>query len=180
MTALPPPHNLARPRPHAQQGGVALIVVLVMLVVIGLVSASAMRRAASADLISNNARLESLAKQAAQAALRTCEGFVLADNSAALPIQAAPTGTAAHWQTFGNWTGTSPMAKRMSYNGLNADKQPQCIAERSPISNDIVIITSRGFSPDFSADSNGGTVSGAVVWLQVILSLDSSSGGGGG
>ena len=53
-----------------RQRGVTLLVVMVMLVVIGLVSASAMRQAANADLISNNARMEHLANQGAETALR--------------------------------------------------------------------------------------------------------------
>ena len=77
---LPAPR---RPRSRGQtgirtaQGGLALVVVLVLLVVIGLSSASALRSATSAEQAGNNIRLQYLAQQYAEAALRYCEAELL-------------------------------------------------------------------------------------------------------
>ena len=52
------------------QTGVSLIIVLIMLVIIGLTSAAAMRNATSGEKVTNNIRLQNLAQQYAEAALR--------------------------------------------------------------------------------------------------------------
>ncbi len=153
------------------QQGVTLLVVLVMLVVIGLVSASALRQAANADMVSNNARLEQLAKQSAQAALHYCEAEITGSGVPAIQVQAA-NAAAPVWKTFTNWKGSSmkavsvPTASYEAANGL----APQCLVEYSPLGNNVYIITARGFSPDFKEDDNGKTQRGAVVWLQSTLS----------
>lgn len=166
---------------HAKQQGVTLLVVMVMLVVIGLVSVSAMRRAASADLVANNSRLEQLAKQSAEAGLRYCETQIEAA-AATVAIQSAPKPPSTPaWQTLSNWSTGNNIAVTVPVNfvqsnntAIPAPKQlPQCMAEYSPLDNNIVIITSRGFSPDYSALSNGQTQSGSVIWLQSIVSLQS-------
>jgi Tfp pilus assembly protein PilX len=59
--------------PRRVQGGVSLIIVLIMLVIIGLTSAAAMRSATSAEKVTNSVRLQNLAQQYAEAALRYCE-----------------------------------------------------------------------------------------------------------
>lgn len=166
---------------YARQQGVTLLVVMVMLVVIGLVSVSAMRRAASADLVANNSRLEQLAKQSAEAGLRYCEAQVDVA-STALTIQPAPKPPASPvWQSLSNWSSDSNIAVTVPVNFMKSSdtatatpKQlPQCMAEYSPLGNNVVIITSRGFSPDYSALKNGETQSGSVIWLQSIVSLQS-------
>jgi hypothetical protein len=45
-------------------------------------------------------------------------------------------------------------------------KKPECVVEN--LSGSGVVITARGFSPDYAADGSGYTTSGAVVWLQSI------------
>lgn len=167
---------------HVKQGqqGVTLLVVLVMLVVIGLVSASAMRQAANADLISNNTRLEQLAKQAAETALRYCENQITSTTGTpAIQIQPVNQNTPA-WKTFTNWSGSGKKAievpetefkSTVDTNAPVPKKPPQCMVEYSPLGNNVYIVTARGFSPDFQEDSGTGrTIRGAVVWLQSTLS----------
>ena len=60
-------------RQRRGERGVALMVALVMLVIIGIASVSIMRGALSSDLIANNTRVQTLAMQAAQIGLRYCE-----------------------------------------------------------------------------------------------------------
>lgn len=162
----------------SRQQGITLLVVMVMLVVIGLVSVSAMRRAANADLVANNSRLEQLAKQAAEAGLRYCEAQLI-DPAKTLVVQAA-NPTAPAWNTFSNWQSggkatTIPEAYIKSTDTANAlpRQLPQCMAEYSPLGNNVIIVTARGFSPDYTAKKNGETQSGSVIWLQSIVSLQS-------
>lgn len=168
-------HSNARSRQSQQ--GVTLLVVMVMLVVIGLVSVSAMRRAANADMVANNSRLEQLAKQAAEAGLRYCESEVIKAGST-LTVQAANAASPA-WNTFANWqtngrATTVPETFLQSNENMPLPRQlPQCMAEYSPLGSNVIIITSRGFSPDYTAQNNGETTSGSVIWLQSIVSLQS-------
>ncbi|RTL30115.1 MAG: hypothetical protein EKK47_11360 [Burkholderiales bacterium] len=165
---------------QSKQQGVTLLVVMVMLVVIGLVSVSAMRRAASADLVANNSRLEQLAKQSAEAGLRYCEAQI-DTASTKLTIQSAQKPPALPmWQTLSNWSSSNiavtvptDFMKSADAAMVTPKQLPQCMAEYSPLDNNIVIITSRGFSPDYSAMKNGETQSGSVIWLQSIVSLQS-------
>ncbi|TAK97182.1 MAG: hypothetical protein EPO09_04690 [Aquabacterium sp.] len=172
------PHTHTHIKPHraqkpSTQRGVTLLIVLIMLVVIGLVSASAMRQAANADLISNNTRLEQLAKQFAETALRFCEEGV---KNGTVQIQAANQAAPA-WKTFGNWEGASRTALNLgeadfrsaAQTSTGTNRAPQCMAEFSPLNNNTFIVTARGFSPDYQADANGKTQRGAVVWLQSTL-----------
>lgn len=163
---------------HGKQSGVVLIVVLIMLVVIGLVSAAAMRGALSADQISNNARLENLAKQAAQIALRYCEAQ-LALPTPGVTIYPAPTDigtdTKAAWETYTHWSGTPagikattvPESYLKATDSYAPRTLPQCLVENSRFSTDAKVVTARGFGPDYDATR----ASGSVVWLQSVVSL---------
>jgi len=155
----------------ANQGGVALIVALVVLVVIGLASAAVMRGALSSDLVANNARVQTLANQAAQVALRYCEAQLVAGT-----IAPRPAATPLEWETFTNWT-DSAMKHDVPEEYLKSElstywpsQMPQCMAQYSTAGTaTTIVVTARGFSPDFAADTNGSTLSGSVAWLQYIL-----------
>jgi len=168
--------RLQRP---ARQQGIVLIVVLVMLIVIGMVSVNMMRSALSTDQVSNNVRSEALASEAAQIALAYCESEILKASGAAVTIKAKTTP--ATWTSLDNWdlesgtaapktlTSTQMIEANASF---KANKMPQCMAEYSTAANgtdQTVIVTARGFSPDYTVDDNNNTASGSVVWLQSIL-----------
>lgn len=162
----------------ACQRGVTLIVALIMLVVIGLASASLMRSSLTSDLVANNARLQTLAWQAAQVGLRYCEQQIGPNpprppTLVPQPPQAASAPQA--WQVATNWAGpavvTVPAAAMGSaITPLSFATLPQCMAEYSndPALAATVVVTARGFSPDYAAGPNGQTVSGSVVWLQSL------------
>lgn len=167
---------------RVRQQGVTLIVALVMLVVIGLASAAVMRGSLTADTLANNARVQSLATQAAQLALRFCETQIErlpADWVTGFSIQTATaTGEAHHWETYDNWTSGGmamdvPSTVIASTNStFTPSTLPQCLAEYS---NDVtgvktVIVTARGFSPDY-AETSGRQTAGSVVWLQSTLAI---------
>lgn len=161
--------------PHKAQSGVVLIVVLILLVVIGMVSAAAMRGALTADQISNNARLENVAKQAAQIALRYCEGqVVLPTPGVTIQPAVASIDAPGNWETYANWSSptgvkatTVPESYMKAADGYVPATRPQCLAEFSPVNPAVRVITARGFGPDYVAATN----SGSVVWLQSVISI---------
>jgi type IV pilus assembly protein PilX len=171
-------------RPVRQQG-VALIVALVVLVVIGLTSAAVMRGALSSDLVTNNVRVQSLANQAAQVALKYCEkqvgnpgGLPPDFNLRPKPVDPDDPKTKLDWETFGNWSNRDivndvPEAFMKSELSSFWPKMPQCIAQYTQFGGkDAIVITARGFSPDFKADPDtGATEAGSVVWLQYLLAV---------
>lgn len=170
-----------RDRRHRQirsapaQRGVALLVALVMLVIIGLASVSVMRGALSSDLVANNTRLQSLATQAAQIGLAYCERL-LDDSTVVGSNMAKLQQTAAREPSFfndlDNWTDANVHTVPIDWmesadSSFTPDRRPECMVERLqniPVTNDRdFVVTARGFSPDYS-DEGGG--SGSVVWLQ--------------
>ena len=64
----------------APQRGISLIIVLILVVVIGLTASSAMRSATSSQRVTNNLRMEGMAQQYAEAALRFCEAQMAIDD----------------------------------------------------------------------------------------------------
>lgn len=157
------------------QNGVALLVALVVLVIIGLTSASVMRGALSTDLVANNTRVQTLAMQAAQIGLRYCE--IKADQDAGGDASALPDAPASYWSTYEHWSENKvgiykvPVDFLQSENGtFTPDQLPDCMVQKLPVGTKVAYqVTSRGYSPDYSADGNGFTESGSVVWLQSIV-----------
>lgn len=96
-----------------RERGVSLIIVLIMMVIIGLTAASAMRNATSNERATNNQRLDNVAQQYAEVALRYCEGQLqlpTAQRVATLQtavIPTVPTGVTATaaWEMPTTWTG---------------------------------------------------------------------------
>ena len=154
------------------QGGVALLVALVVLVIIGLTSASVMRGALSTDLVANNTRVQTLATQAAQIGLRYCE--IQADVDAGGDAAALPAAPADYWNTYAHWAENKvgiykvPVDYMQSENGtFTPDHLPDCMVQKLQLGPQVAYqVTSRGYSPDYSTDEDGFTESGSVVWLQ--------------
>lgn len=165
--------------------GISLIIVLIMMIIIGITTATAMRSATSEQRATNNLRVESTALQYAEAALRYCENQ-MKKSSADRPstLQTAQIGapttfgpTTSGWEDPATWTGSSgrKSATRTTVpDSVIQDttdtvlpyKKPECVVEN--MTGYGVVITARGFSPDYAADGSGNTTSGAVVWLQSI------------
>jgi type IV pilus assembly protein PilX len=184
------------PGPFHRQKGISLIIVLIMMVVIGLTAASAMRSATSGQRVTNNARMDTLATQYAEAALRYCEAQLqIPDaNLAPLPVRVnslkdanIPTTTfvASGWGQTATWVGvggasatkTALPSAQFSTAGVSTNvptTAPECVVERQVIGSPtfaVTVVTARGFSPDYEANVNGTTKRGSVVWLQSILNL---------
>ncbi len=176
-----------------RQGGISLIIVLIMLVVIGLTSAAAIRNATSNERLTNNVRMQNLAQQYADAALRYCESQIARDDAdvarvATLKeanIVTTAFGDPAAWNRVDTWTGaggasasltTVPEVQiRSADSSFRPTMLPQCVVERQILDDDqnAYVVTARGFSPDYTANAGtGATTGGSVVWLQSTLVLN--------
>ena len=179
------------------QGGISLLIVLILVVVIGLTASAAMRSATSSQRVTTNVRMDNMAQQYAEAALRFCESQLQMADAArvnSLKIAVIPAvdmtvvGTLGLWENAISWTGTAASgfaaatrtaltAGQYSSAGLSSyqpAKAPECAAEVQTLGSPtftVTVVTARGFSTDYRADVNGNTINGAVVWLQSILNL---------
>lgn len=180
------PPSAAQPLgPRCAARGMVLPLSLVLLVVLGLASASAMRLSLSSERVVNNLRMHQLAHQQAELALHYCESQLAlpsAERIAALRDEAiapAVAGT-SRWQAVAPWVGGSVEAVAPPTAWWGAAESPvpavtpRCLAERSLLSDghEVWTVTARGFSPDYAADpSSGRSQRGASVWLQSTLLL---------
>lgn len=179
----------------ARQRGVVLIIALILMIVIGISSAVAMRSALFGDLVSHNMRAQNLAFQAAEIALRWCENQVQAPPAGfnILDLNDPTPAVNNEWQIESNWVApnavpaavlgdtvdyeTPPdcIVRRMTYNEAygNAVVAPDAIRpEDRGVSPDYLFffrVTARGYSPDYEVDGSGNPVSGAEVRLQSML-----------
>ncbi len=181
---------------RTRQAGVSLIIVLIMLVVIGLTSAAAIRNATSGEKVTNNIRLQNLAQQYAEAALRYCEAELIKPDDVAAPtgrlgtplveanIITVAAGAATGWEQTASWIGTGGASAskttlpqlqiKSSDSSFKPSKLPECVAEKQTMAdgNLAYVITARGFSPDYTFDTTTGkTTGGSVVWLQSTVNL---------
>lgn len=170
------PDYLFPRRPQASQHGIALIVVLVMLAVISLVSGASLRAALSAEQITLNMRLESLAKEAAHIGLRHCEQALL-QTPPTLPVHPAPLAPGpALWTLWSSWHGSHALAHTVPASAMSSIDsafvpafRPQCLLETHPAHPELITVTARGFSPDHQADPAGRTTRGAMAWVQSVV-----------
>jgi type II secretory pathway pseudopilin PulG len=180
-------------RQATRQSGVTLLIALIMLVVIGLASVAIVRKASNSDAVSENARRQNQAMQAAQAALLYCEQQIASNKLS--PDKAAPTPNDENWKTFSNWAETNrndvltrggPLVvpvTALKTNGVigsrygNVIPLPRCMAQNRTVGTDaVIVVTAIGYSDDFTADkSTGQTLAGATVWLQSFVRFASDS-----
>jgi type IV pilus assembly protein PilX len=171
-----------------------LIIVLVMLAVIALMSAATLRNASSNERVSNNFRMHVLAQQYAEAALRYCEAqLTLADASRVETLRESNLSTSSGsaspaWRQRASWTGagspgdgaasrtTVPEAVVVSSgSAFKPGQLSECVVEKQALEGGVVyVITARGFSPDYTADARGFTVTGSVLWLQTVVAIQRS------
>ena len=189
-------HPKRRP---GKQGGLVLIVAIVLLAVVSILAAFSTRNAASAENVSGNVRLTELATQAAEIALRHCEDSV----AAVIAIEAGvpsnyptasfgasnilPAGNET-WKNPVEWDSTASPAyilplERVNQASLTATykRPPECMAVRlttvlpggeGTTTNVAFLITARGFGPDVAeADPDRTRPVGSEVWLQSQIEL---------
>lgn len=177
-------------RRRSGQSGVSLIIVMMMLVIIGITSAATIRNAASGEKLTNNIRVQYLAQQYAEAALRYCEAELgKPDATRAVTLSEVNLvqtglGSTPAWSLATTWTGTGGASASKTVLPENRIKStdsafrpptlPECVAEKQvmPDGNLSYVITARGFSTDYRSGAGGVTTSGSVVWLQSTVILN--------
>lgn len=158
------------------QEGVVLIMALIMLVIISMVAAMSARNATSSEGVNANLRQSQLANQAAETALRYCEGAVLdlLSGSTALPDFTSPPSSttvafsAAYVKTYvagtpssvvpANWDSTTASnlilvlpANTVNHSGITStfSRSPECmVAHLAPS-------TAPNYSKSFSVTARG-------------------------
>jgi hypothetical protein len=73
----------------------------------------------------------------------------------------------ASWNDPGTASRTTVPADKLQINAAHSVLPaflPQCVVERNTVQG--LLITARGFSPDYTRDAAGETLTGAVVWVQ--------------
>lgn len=183
---------------RGSQKGISLIIVLILLVVIGLTSAAAIRNATSGERATNNVRLQNLAQQYAEGALRYCEDQLRQADINAVPpgpriaslaevnIPTTAVGGVPAWSNAATWSGgpggaSATMTILQAAQVSSADSAivpttlPRCVVEKQSLAdgNTSYVITARGFSPGYApVNAQSATTSGSVVWLQSTILLN--------
>ncbi len=171
--------------------GVVLVVALILVAVIGISSAMAMRLSLFGDIVSKNMRAQNLALQSAELALRYCERQVALDPGSVPMVSGL--GAAREWQLPVQWGSALTLPATALGTAAGYRTPPQCLvrlfsvdeflaawppdpgtvlADARGFSSDYVVlhrITARGFSPDFERNANGQPIAGAEVWLQSLV-----------
>ena len=193
---LTPTH---RPAVRQRQRGIVLAMALILLVIISLVGALAIRNSTASEKTVNSLRSNSVAMGAAETGLRYCELVVQgisngptalvpaatiaqATPSALVTISDANTSTAV-WQTSTTWSNsavviTVPTSFYQSQsaeaaNGVTLKNAPVCVIQ--PYFNASVspstgwVVTARGFGNDAQINGSKAVTEGSEVWLQSIL-----------
>ena len=191
--------NLTRPHasPQNRQQGIVLAMALILLVIISLVGALAIRNSTASEKTVNSLRSNSVARAAAETGLRYCELVVqgisngptalvtaatIAQATLSATISDANTSTAV-WQSSATWSSASlvitvPTAFYQSQsteaaNGVQLKNPPVCVIQ--PYFNASVgtgtgsVVTARGFGNDAQINGNKAVTEGSEVWLQSIL-----------
>ena len=184
--------NASRHIRRQHQRGVLLVIVLLMMMALSLLASVSIRGATSNEQIANQSRQKNLAQQAAEAALRYCEGQVQTnalDGTKGFAPQAAPVGAPITytWQNMSNWDAISAGVNAFVATGnlktvtftANGDagavvyfkRQPECMAQYLTVADTKVFVTTaRGFGPEMGA-KDGAIPVGTEVWLQSLVTM---------
>jgi Tfp pilus assembly protein PilX len=162
--------------------GVSLVVVLVLLGALVLGTVAALRASAGSTRLGHAQLMRTLALEQAQAGLRYCESQLLLPGPARLPALAdaslpLTSTTRSAWTLAASWQ-TGPLLTADVPPAAASAKPPQCLVERQALADQprglpIYLVTVRGFSPDYQANTSSGlTQVGAAVWLQSTLLIE--------
>lgn len=164
-------------RVSGAQRGFSLLMALLILGALALASASALRSAVGAEQVSTGFRMQALAAQAAELALRHCEALLLTGQWPEV-LGAAPLAPGAQaWAERAAWSSAavrSPPEQVWLPPGEASPPWPPpvCLGEHLALSGgQVQRVTARGFSPDARL-SQGSLTAGSEVWLQSVLLID--------
>ncbi len=153
------------------EAGAVLVVVLLLVAALALASAASWRLAQGTVKVAAGFRQQALALQAAEAALRRCEAQLLLPEAERLPAlqdAAMPLGSAAApvWAQAARWA----PGQSLAWLGEAAGPAPLCLAERQAVEGgEVLVLTARGFSPEWQGDASGKTVRGVAAWVQATV-----------
>ena len=167
-------------RPPVRSRGTALLLALVMLLISSLGATALLRQAFGTERVAWGARGQLQAQQAAELALRYCEQQLLRSDGA-WPVQPLRAGQVTpHWAQASSWTGPGRLAHSVPAAVMVSEQSPfrllslpDCLAEEQALADGatVLLVTARGFSPDYHTDAQGRTVAGSVAWMQAWLRL---------
>lgn len=183
--------NAFHPFPQAKrQQGVVIIITLFLLMILSILASISIKGATSTEQVASQSRQVVLAQQAAEAALRFCEGMVQSFRAGRIPNiqpQAYVAGAPPLWQSMANWDveaiASSPGLTEVPLSAF-ADiagaapvkyfnRPPECIAQyQAPGDLQRVIVTARGFGPEVSATRTNTAPVGTEVWLQSVITMN--------
>jgi hypothetical protein len=161
---------------------VSLVVILVLLGALALGTVAALRASAGSTRLGHVHLMRALALEQAQAGLRYCELQLLVPGPGRLPALADASlpltgATQAAWAQAASWQAGSRLTADVPPAAPSA-KPPECLVERQVLADQprglpIYLVTVRGFSPDYQADTRSGlTQTGAAAWLQSTLLIE--------
>ncbi len=156
---------------------------MILLLVIGVTTGVAMRLGVTTQKIGASLRLDALAQQSAENALRVCEEEIGKPPEKREPafadinLLAAVPADELRWSAPAWWEASPPQAGQVAHYTLPAGTtpgadSPQCLVERMSTSGGQIafVVTARGFSPGYAFDAEQGRIlSGSTVWLQSFL-----------
>lgn len=166
-------------RPHRRPAsGLSLVLALVLTAALALGTAASLRLASGTEKVAQGFRMQTLALQAAEAALRHCERQILlpdAQRPALLQdARIAQIVGAPAWSLPATWVGPALTAAPPPWGsagpGALPVAAPVCLVERQAVDGGQVhVITARGFSPDWRGDASHHTLAGSSAWVQSLL-----------
>lgn len=183
--------NLIHPNfPALRERGVVMIITLFLLMIISILASISIKGATSTEQVASQSRQVVLAQQAAEAALRYCEGMVQAFRAGRIPNiqpQAFVAGVDPLWKSMGNWDVVDPATSAgLTVVPLTAfadtagaspivyfKRPPECIAQyQTAADTQRVIVTARGFGPEVSSTRTTTAPTGTEVWLQSVITMN--------
>ena len=166
-----------------------MVTTLFLLLVLSILTSVSIKGATSSEQISSQSRQRVLAQQAAEAALRYCEGQVQAFRAGRAPSitpEAFVVGVEPKWKTMGNWDVVNPASTPgLTVVPLTAfgdaagaspvtyfHRPPECMAQYVALADtQRVVITARGFGPEVSSTRTATAPVGTEVWLQSVITM---------
>lgn len=175
------------------QGGLVLVVSIILLAIVSVLAALATRNAASTEAISGNVRLTELARHSADIALRHCEESVAKLHGPSTyptdfdETNILPPESESDWESLAIWDSVTPKVYVLPLAKVNQPdlsitykRPPECMVARMPTklqsgamsTNRLFVITARGFGPEVAAaDVDRRRPVGTEVWLQSHIEL---------
>jgi type IV pilus assembly protein PilX len=132
-----------------RQRGVVMVIALIILMLVTMLSVSAMSVNVQAERMAGNTRDRDLAFQAAEAAVMYCLNQVKASSSWSGIITQAASTAMPNWETASTWSGTSSTTVSMGSGTTYLAASPKCIAES--IGGGTYLITGRAVGGSTSA-----------------------------